>query len=431
MVRGFATDSREVHPGDAFLAIVGARTDGHDHVPTALGLGASLSVVERRVNGPHILVPNLVAALAIMALSFRESFSGAVIGVTGSAGKTTTKEFLRAALASQGQVLATTGNRNTEFTAPLLWAELTAETHAVVVEMAMRGLGQISHLTSFSRPTMGVITNIGYSHLLQVGSRAGIVQAKTELFDALPEDGVAVYPADDDFATVLSERAGFRASFSFGIHPDADCRISDYYPLGFDACEVKGICLDEEFRVRLAVAGRHMALNAAAAILVAMLVGIKPQDAADQLRTVALPPMRMEVRRINGATILLDTYNAGPPSMIAALETLSDQTVTGRRRAVIGEMKELGEETESAHRRVAQEIIRQGIVDVILVGDTVSLYVDQLRSDASQKMNVSVAQSMEDVHAFLLQNQPGDVVLIKGSRALELERALEGLEAHG
>lgn len=178
VVTGFATDNREVKPGDAFLAIAGARVDGHDFVEQALAAGASLAVVERPVDGPHIHVDNLVQALARLGASFRDSFSGPVVGITGSAGKTTTKELVASALSPLGEILKTEGNRNTEFTAPLLWPQIEPETAAVVVEMSMRGFGHIAHLAAFSRPTVGIVTNIGHSHLETVGNRDGIARAK-------------------------------------------------------------------------------------------------------------------------------------------------------------------------------------------------------------------------------------------------------------
>lgn len=424
-ITGFATDSREVQPGDAFLAISGARTDGHDHVHTAFANGAVVAIVEREISGPHILVPNLVNALADLALSYRQEFKGPVIGITGSAGKTTTKEFLAAALGPLGPILSTRGNRNTEFTAPLLWTEVSGETRVVVVEMAMRGFGQIAHLASFSRPTIGVITNVGYSHLLQVGSREGIAQAKAELFNALPAEGIAVYPADDDFTAFLAEQAGSRRRLTFGFEPTADAYISNYHSVGMSQFEITGHSLGQPFKTTLPVIGKHMALNAASAILVATQLGVPAQLAADQLSGVLLPPMRMEIRDCHGVTVLIDTYNASPASMIAALEALSEQTVKGKRRAIIGEMKELGNLTEQAHRMVASAIVRNEIDDVILVGDTAEIYADQLLHDGYPADRIHISKSLTDLRKFMNSSQPGDMVLIKGSRALELERVLK------
>ncbi|HEY0867714.1 MAG TPA: UDP-N-acetylmuramoyl-tripeptide--D-alanyl-D-alanine ligase, partial [Fimbriimonas sp.] len=216
-VTGFATDSREVDPGDLFLAIRGANVDGHDFARKATNEGAVATLAERDVPGPHILVDDVVQALARLARHYRDSFLGPVVGITGSAGKTTTKEFAAAALSPLGPVLKSEGNRNTEFTSPLVWTELTPDHRAAVIEMGMRGFGQIAHLASFSQPTIGVITNIGYSHGEMVGGREGIAKAKGELLDALPKEGWAVLWQDDPFLESLAMKAPRLRTFGFAV----------------------------------------------------------------------------------------------------------------------------------------------------------------------------------------------------------------------
>jgi UDP-N-acetylmuramoyl-tripeptide--D-alanyl-D-alanine ligase len=422
-VTGFATDSSGVHPGSVFLAIKGARVDGHDFVSAALERGASGTLAERPVLGSYILVPNLVDALAKMASTFRERFQGPVVGITGSAGKTTTKEFVAAALSPIGDILKTEGNRNTEYTAPLLWTELAPEHRAVVVEMSMRGFGQVAHLASFSEPTIGLVTNIGYSHLEMVGSRHGIAVAKAELLEALPDSGTAILWQSDDFLDFLKERAGARKVLTFGDVGSADCYISEYRPISWQESEVGGRCLGEFWSARLPAVGRHIALNAAAALLVASVAGVSVSEAASGLESSTLPPMRMQVVSYRGATVLLDTYNASPPSTIAAIETLAELPVEGQRLAVIGEMKELGDHAEDAHRQVGRALANHGLDRILFVGDLTKYCLEELDDPASAML----ARSPDDVRKFLSSAQPGDAVLVKGSRALELEKALEGL----
>ena len=414
-IRGFATDSSTVKTDDLFLAIRGARADGHDFVAQARASGAAAALVERPVEGPHLLVPNLVAALADFGRSFRDEFGGPVVGLTGSAGKTTTKEFLAAALSPLGPVVKTPGNRNTEYTSPLLWAEVDGDTKAVVVELAMRGFGQIAHLAQIARPTVGLITNVGYSHLLQVGSREGIARAKGELLEALPPDGPCLLPADDDYLQALKKRADGRPTLTFGFAPGADCRIEGYRAEGLHRAVVSGSCLGKPWELALPAAGRHLATNAAAAILAASVVGVPTEAAAAGILRAELPPMRMEARELNGAAVLLDAYNAAPPSVLAALETLLESPVEGRRLAVLGEMRELGSATEAAHRAVGAMAAK--LDGVIFVGETAGLM-----REAAGKGEVG---DLGDVRAFLQKLERGDVVLIKGSRALELEKALE------
>lgn len=415
-VTGFATDSRQVLPGDLYIAIRGERVDGHDYVPEALARGATAALVERDVaGGPFIRVGGVVEALARFGRSFRDEFDGPVVGLTGSAGKTTTKEMLAGALSPLGPVVRTPGNRNTEYTSPLLWAEVEPGTKAVVVEMAMRGFGQIAHLARISRPTVGVVTNIGYSHLLQVGDRAGIARAKGELLEALPDHGVCVLPADDDYLDALRRIAGQRPIATFGFAEGADCRIVAYEAQGLGSAAVKGECQGQPWSLQLPAAGRHLATNAAAAVLAAAVAGVAPGEAAEGIERAELPPMRMERRDLGGATVLLDAYNAAPNSVLAALETLIETPVAGRRLAVLGEMRELGDATEAAHREVGAVAGR--LDDVIFVGET----ADLMRESAGK----GAVGDLDAVRGFLAQSAPGDVILVKGSRALGLERALD------
>jgi UDP-N-acetylmuramoyl-tripeptide--D-alanyl-D-alanine ligase len=423
-ITGFATDSQKVLPGSLFLAIRGNRVDGHDFVGEALAKGAVATVAERPVSGPYVLVPNLVQSLARMAASYRESFDGPVVGITGSAGKTTTKEFVAAALGELGPVLKSAGNRNTEYTSPLIWAELEPRHRSAVIEMAMRGFGQIAHLASFSQPTLGMITNIGYAHLEQVGSREGIAKAKTELYDGLPEIGLCVYGAEDDFAEYLGNYSK-RTAFTFGFGPRAACQIRHYRPKDLGNSEIQGVVDGIPWYGTLPGVGRHVALDAAAAILVAHLLGIEPQVAMDRLSTAELPPMRMEVLKVHGVRILLDAYNASPPSMAAAIETVMELPGHGNRHAILGEMRELGDYAESAHRALGELIAKSGLESVALIGKPTAW----TRESAERMgMKPQAIVSLEDVLAargYLETIPMGDTVLIKGSRALELERVLK------
>jgi len=425
-IQGFATDHREVKPGDAFLAIKGARVDGHDFADQAMAAGALLVVSEKELNVPHVRVENLVAALSSLALSFRIAFDGPVVGITGSAGKTMTKEFVAAALSPLGPIKKTDGNRNTEYTAPLLWPEVTTGDAAVVVELSMRGMGQIAHLAEFCRPTHSLITNIGWAHLEQVGSRAAIAQAKGEILEALPQDGVAVLWKDDEFFDSLKARAWPRSTITFGYGEGCDCRIIGYEAVSWQSCLVRGFYLNLPWEAELPVVGRHLALNAAAAIAVAASVGISPQEASGELFGAEIPPMRMEIRDYNGALILLDTYNASVPGTLGAIETLSEMPCDGKRRAVLGEMRELGAFETEAHEMVGKTLLNSKIDEVCFIGEPmVKTTAEMFRASGKP---FTLAANIEEVRAFVAASQPGDTVLIKGSRALELERALETLQ---
>jgi UDP-N-acetylmuramoyl-tripeptide--D-alanyl-D-alanine ligase len=418
-------DSRDVRAGDLYVAVRGANVDGHVFCESALASGAVACLVERAIDGPRILVADVVQALARFGATFRDQFQGQVVGVTGSAGKTTTKELIAAALSPLGPIIKTEGNRNSEFTSPLVWVEGPADAKAAVIEMGMRGFGQIAHLASFQKPTIGVIVNIGWSHIEMVGNRDGIATAKGELFEALPADGVAILNAEEDenYTEVLAGKfAGRKRTFGLA-GSGADLEIEDYQPLSWSECAFVAKLGDERHPVRLGFVGSALARNAAAALLVSVECGVPFADACRAIQTVKLPPMRMEVREFNGATVILDAYNAAPNSVISALESFRALCPTGRRVAILGEMRELGIDEERGHRIVGKALVEAGIDRAITLGEPTKWIVDEAK--AHGMADIRQAGDIDEVKAFLRTVSPGDTVLIKGSRAVALERALE------
>lgn len=422
-ITGFAWDSRLVQPGDLFLAIRGENVDGHDFVPSALKAGAAASLVEREIEGPQVLVPNLVEALAEFGRHFRRAFDGPVIGITGSVGKTITKEFAAAALGCLGPVLKNPGNRNSEYTSPLIWADLTEEHRAVVTEMAMRGFGQIAHLASIAMPTIGVITNIGYSHIEMVGSRDGIARAKSELLEALPEGAPAILWQGDLYLEVLKRRCRGPVR-TFGFSEDADCQILSVESADWNASVISGRLDGSPFEARLPAVGQHIALDAAAGLLAAVTAGASLDGAAERLSQAEMPTMRMEIIEFQGGTIVFDAYNSSPPSFLSALETLVSMPCKGRKLAVAGEMKELGAYSEEAHRNMGWALAHAKLDKVLFYGTpTLFSMEDFLKAGGSAK-DIAMADKLEDVAEFIRQVGEGDIVLVKGSRGLELEKAL-------
>ena len=425
-ISGFATDSREAAPGALFLCIKGENVDGHDFATQAIGQGAVACVSEKEIGLPSIVVPKLVDALAKFANSKREEFSGPVIGVTGSTGKTTTKEFIAIALSPLGSILKNPGNRNSEYTSPLVWADLDGAHKAVVIEMGMRGHGQIAHLASFTKPTIGVVTHIGTAHIEKVGSREGIVRAKSELLQSLPSEGTAVLWQEDDYLVDLKANSPCAVK-TFGFSPDADCRVLGYRSLGWDKCIVRGELEGTAFEAHLPTTGKHQALNATCAVLTAHIAGVDIEAASESLAGAELPPLRLQVVPYRGATVVLDTYNASPDSTVAAIKTLSEVPASGRKLAVLGEMKELGDFTESGHRAVGRALAESSIERALLTGGP-TRYIAleaKARGFSAEKLSECEALDLEEVRRFLEAIQEGDVVLVKGSRALGLEKALE------
>lgn len=427
-ILGFALDSREVSPGDLFLAIKGERSDGHDFLADVFQRGAVAALVEKPKPGPTILVQDLVEALAQFGRARRDQFSGVVIGVTGSNGKTTTKELTAAALTPLGEVLKSPANKNTEYTSPLVWAEAEDQASAVI-EMAMRGSSQIAHLASIAKPSIGIVTVIGTAHIEKVGNREGIMKAKAELLEALPTNGTGIVWREDDFWSELNELCSAKVR-SFGFSQEAECRITGYRTLDWDSCVVRLQLDGQTVEAKLPTIGRHQAQNAAASVLAAHTAGVGVQQAADCLSLATLPPMRLQTVELNGAKILLDTYNASPDSTVAALVALSEVPCKGQRFAVLGEMKELGDFTESGHRMVGKALVGSSIEKVFLTGGPTSFIADEamMAGFPSAQLVSDRELNISHVRDFLRGLKEGDVVLIKGSRALGLEAALEGLD---
>lgn len=426
-ISNFATDSRDAGAGSLFIAIRGDRVDGHTYAKQAVRQGAAACLVERDCRVPQIVVRDIESALASFGKSKRSEFSGPVVGITGSNGKTTVKEFTAAALSPLGTVLKNTGNKNTQYTSPLLWAGLRPETKAVVVEMGMRGYGQIAHLAEVAQPTVGIVTVVGTAHIEKVGSREGIFRAKSELLQALPADGMAIVWREDDFFADLSAVPKCQ-TVSFGASVESDCRVLGYRSDDWGRCTVRLAWQGEEAEVELPTFGRHQALNASAAVLAAVVCGVKFADAVAALALAELPGMRLEIIRRQGVTVLVDTYNASPDSTVAALEALAQGPAEGRRVAILGEMKELGEFTERGHRIVGQALARAGVDSALLTGGPTRYIYDEARAAGMKESELTSLHELDlgQVRVFLDALQPGDTVLIKGSRALGLETTLEG-----
>ncbi len=419
---GLVTDNREIKPRNVFIAIKGERVDGHDFVPSAFAAGAVAVLVEKPVHGRYILVDNVVDALAKLALSFRNEFHGPVIGITGSAGKTTTKEFTASACESLGEVLKTIGNRNSEFTGPLLWPELTSDTKVVIAEMGMRGFGQIAHLAAFNKPTIGVVTNIGYSHVELVETREGIAKAKGEMLAALPADGVAVLFSEDEYLGNLIAIACDRKIRTFGSGGNADCQITGYEPLNWTSAKVDGVLDGTKWSLTMPTVGRHIANNVAAAIMAATEAGVPLEDAANGIESAKLPPMRMEIKQFQGATLVMDNYNSNPPAVLAAIQTLEEVPCEGKRIVVLGTMRELGHESEDGHRAIGRRLSKANVDQIFVFGDETQ-YIEQeyaKRGDMSKFERISSLDALKPKLSFAKQ---GDTILVKGSRSLEMERA--------
>ena len=425
---GVSSDTRHITPQSVFVALRGERFDGHNFLAQAKNAGAIVAVVEDTTNAPDDLVcvqvENTLRALGDLARYHRNRFDIPVIGITGSYGKTTTRAFLQVALSPLGNVLASRENFNNEIGVPQTLFGLDESHKAAIVEMGMRGSGQIEYLAKVARPTIGVITNIGPQHIELLGSLENIARAKAELIEQLPQDGIAILPSEGDYSELLLQTAqnvGCKI-VTFGTSDNADVRISSTRSVNESVeIEFQLKIQNSKFKIVLPLPGIHNATNAAAALAVAQVLGIDLNEAVRALESVDVPGARMRVRRANDITILDDCYNAGPNSMRAALETLRDWTGAKRRVAVLGTMMELGSFSEDEHRKLI-ETANNCCDFVIGVGAEMCVALQN-----AQVENICCADADEAALRVLDVVQNGDVVLVKGSRSIGLETVVQKL----
>ncbi len=422
-------DSRAAVPGSLFVAIKGERVDGHEYVHDAIAAGAVAVLAERAVDGvPTVLVGHSVAALGALAHGVLARLPAArVVGLTGSSGKTGTKDLIAALLEPLGPTVAPPGSYNTEIGLPLTVLGADEATAFLVLEMGARGIGHIRELTEIAPPTTGVVLNVGSAHLGEFGSREAIAAAKAELVEALPADGLAVLSADDALVLAMAARTHARV-VTFGTtasSADADVRAVD---LTTDAgrARFRLVSAAGEAEVRLRLVGTHQVGNALAAAAVALDWGASVADVAAGL-SAAQPRSRwrMEVTdRTDGVTVINDAYNANPESMRAALAALVDLAAGRPTWAVLGEMRELGPSADEEHAAIGQLAVELGVSQLVVVGAGAAAIEGPARAGTQTRVVADV-----DAAIALLRNEikAGDVVLVKASRAAGLERVATGL----
>ena len=440
-----STDTRTIRPGALFVALRGEKFDGHHYLDRAADNGAAAFVVEdshspdvaQSLHGtglPHVEVVDSLHALGDIARYVRDAFTGPVIGITGSVGKTTTKEMVAQVLEADFAVLKSAANFNNEIGVPQTVFQLEPEHTALVLEMGMRGPGQILRLAEIGAPNIGIITGIGVTHIELLGSREAIAQAKGELFGMLPIDGLAVYPADDEYAAVLRKHFHGTNTLSCAIESMADVRATglSHHEKGwrFTAETPWGTA-----KMFLPSPGRFNVLNALFAIAVGGHLGVPLDTIARTLLRWTPPAMRLEVLKTSGnITILSDAYNAAPDSMIGALETLVGAPVGpgGRRIAALGEMKELGDFAPEGHRIVGRAAAKGAPDLLLLVGPVTSHIADGAREAGFPAERIQQFGSTEEAVAAVPDMvHAGDVILVKGSRSLAMEALTAALEAKG
>ncbi|WP_432822420.1 UDP-N-acetylmuramoyl-tripeptide--D-alanyl-D-alanine ligase [Trichloromonas sp.] len=423
-VTGISTDSRTLKEGELFVPLRGPNFDGHDFLLRALRNGAAACLSEEVVGAfpvPLIQVPDTLVALGDLAAARRREFSGPVIGLTGSTGKTTTKEMVSNILALTGPGLKTEGNFNNLVGLPLTLFRLQDDHQWVVLEMGMSARGEIARLTEIAEPFIGIVTNVGPAHLETLQNIEGVLRAKGELFAAMKPGSIAVVNADDERVAGLPVANGVRR-ICFGLSSEAQVRAENISATGnsiaFDLLLPSG-----RWPVRMQVAGRHNVLNALAAAAAASALEVDGELIVRGLEAFRPAPGRMEVVSVKDDILILeDSYNANPLSVKAALATLDELGGEGRRIAVLGDMLELGKTSAELHREVGQAAGRR--VDLlVLLGQMAEAVAAGAREVGLAEEQIIIAGSHDEAVASLRSRlQCGDRVLVKGSRGMKMEK---------
>lgn len=423
---GYSIDSRTLHPGDLFFAVVGERLDGHDYVEAALHRGAVAAVIDRAHlskfpdKSKLIVVDDTLVALQRLGAMVRCVWGHAVVGVTGSAGKTTTKECIAHVLAAKYRVLKSEGNLNNHFGLPLQLLKLEPEHNIAVIEMGMSHAGEIAALAKLAKPNTGVVTMVAPVHLEFFDSIKGIARAKYELIEHLPRGGCAVLNADDEYVSQFG-RDFHGAVLMFGVKRPADVQAERVEMLGSGGSRFELVFQGERIPAVMPLIGEHNVYNALAAVAVGLHHGVPLRVAVEALKSLQPADKRGQVLEIAGATVVNDCYNSNPKALNAMVDALAKMPAQ-RRIVVAGEMLELGSEGERLHRESGKHLA--GNADKLL--GVRGLAKAMVESANSVGVAAEFVDSAEEAGEWLAQNvRPGDAVLLKASRGVKLERAIE------
>ncbi len=420
------TDSRDAGAGSLFVAIVGDRLDGNDFAKSALANGAEAAIVSRRgdLDGEQIVVKDTKDALIEIAGNYRARYSPKLVAVTGSVGKTTTKEMTAAILETFGNTLKNEGNKNNEIGVPTTLFNMSAKTELAIVEMGMNGLGDIRKLTLAARPRAAAITGIGVSHLELLGSRENILKAKLEIVEGMPEDGILCINGDDEL--LMGARADIAVeTVTFAIsNTEADI-IAKNIMSRVRTTEFTIVDrVNGEFQAMIPCAGNHNVLDALAAYALATRIGMDAAGSAQALSRYVPTGMRQRFVDFKGVTVIEDCYNASPDSMRASIETLAELPIEGIKVAVLGDMLELGAISRESHRAVGIEAAKMGIDILLCYGENMKLC-----AEGALAAGITSAKHFEDkaeLAGYIAKTMhQGDAVMFKASRAMALEEVID------
>lgn len=445
-VHGCVLDSRKAEAGEMFFALPGEKVDGHDYIDLAWKNGAVLAIAEetrlKQKEGlvvPEgralLLVPSVFKALQELAAAWRLALGARVVGITGSNGKTTTKDMVAAVLAQRFNVYYNKENQNNELGLPLTILNAPVDTEILILEMGMRGLGQIKALCEIAKPDLGIITNIGTTHMELLGTQEHIAQAKWELIEALPEEGMAILNAEDAWSVQKSKTNCHSKRFYGlkGTFAQPHIKGDHLQPLGILGTTFNVRFQDEQSEALLPLPGEHNVLDALAALAVGTVLGISLADGCKGLTELELSKMRLEIRQgLLETTLISDVYNANPISMQASLRVLVERAERNKTLAILGEMYELGSAAESGHRDVGKAVAQLRVSELITVGKLAESIAQGALAEGFSREHIHVTATKEEAvqkaRERLNRLGVGTWVLIKGSRGMKMEEITTHLE---
>lgn len=427
-VASITTDSRKAEPGGLFVAIPGERVDGHRFIPQVMEQHALAVIAEHELPGaehPYIQVKSSLQAVKDIAELYLKNLGIPVVGITGSVGKTSTKEMIASVLSRKYRTLKTEGNFNNELGLPLTVFRLRDEDEIAVLEMGISDFGEMHRLAKIARPDTAVLTNIGWCHLENLKDRDGILKAKTEIFDFLKEDGHVVLNGDDDKLSGVTQVQGIRP-VRFGLSPELEYYADEIRPLGFSGSRCRLHTPQGEVEVQIPMPGRHMVYNALAGAAVGQIYGLTLEQIREGIEALKPVAGRFHIIETGSYTVIDDCYNANPVSMEASLNILKDGP--GRRIAVLGDMGELGSEEKELHARVGICAAQSGI-DALYCAGPLSAEMAHAAAERNPDMEIRHFQSRDE----LIRNLPellrtGDTILVKASHFMEYGKIVEWLE---
>lgn len=433
-VGGISIDSRSIKAGDCFIAIKGAHFDGSDFINDAVLKGASLVVANAKPAASpgaaaFIVVRDPVRALGDIAAFHRKRFNVPTVAITGSNGKSTTKQMTAAAIGSLGRILKTEGNFNNLIGLPLTVLKWTHKDDAAVLEMGMNAPGEIARLTEIADPDVGLITNVSSAHLEFLHSVENVAKAKGELFRGMRSDKVIVVNLEDSWVVKMAE--GYRGRvYTFGMQNDADVRFGRMESRSLESIDMTVYIDGKEWMVHLPVPGTHNVMNAMGALAVARALGVPTNDAIRGIESFKPMPMRMErIQLSKGIQIVNDSYNANPKSVVEALRTVSGAKRAGRFVAVLGDMLELGKDSAKCHEEVGEAVAQYKVDRLFVFGERAGDLAAGAKKSGMDSGKITIHKEIDRLKEEILDFiRTGDIVLVKGSRGMKMERVVEFLK---